>query len=115
MSYVLVNGLTYDLVQTSSAASATSGYSFQGITTATTTTVKSGSGTLRSLIINTLAASATITIYDNTAGSGTKIATITNPATLLAEGPISVTYEALFSTGLTLVTTGVQDITVIYK
>lgn len=97
------------------AAGTTGGYSFNNITTATTTTVKSGAGTLHSIITNTTAASATVTIYDNTAGSGTKIGTTTNPVSLLQMGPLTAIYDVAFATGLTIVTTGTQDITVTYK
>lgn len=87
-------------------------FSYKNITSATTATVKSGPGILRALVVNTPAASATITVYDNTAGSGTKIATITLPATLLAQGPISAVYDVAFTVGLTIVTTGTCDLTV---
>lgn len=97
------------------SASTTGGYSYNNITTATTTTVKSGVGTLHSITINTPVASGTITIYDSTTGSGTKIGTITNPATLLQMGPLVAAYDIAFTTGLTIVTTGAQDITVVYK
>lgn len=91
-------------------------FSFSNITTATTTTVKSGSGFFHSLTINTTVASSVITIYDNTAGSGTKIGTITLPAVLLAEGPNTAIYDVKFSTGLTIVTaTGASDITISYR
>lgn len=83
---------------------------YQNITSAATTVVKSGAGTLERIIVNTTAA-AIITIYDNTAGSGTKIATI-------AASPVigsNFVYGALFSTGLTIVTAGASDITVIYS
>lgn len=92
------------------------GHSFANITTATTTTVKSGAGVLHGYVVNTDAASGTITFYDNTAGSGTKIGTITNPVTLLQMGPLpSGPIDIAFSTGLTIVTTGTQDITVSYR
>ena len=42
---------------------------FSNITTATTTTVKTGTGILKSITVNTTAA-GTIIVYDNTAGSG---------------------------------------------
>lgn len=92
------------------------GVSFRNITTATTTTVKSGAGVLHSLCVNKFVASATVTIYDNTAASGTLIATITNPATLLDEGGLGCdVFDAAFSTGLTIVTVGAQDITATYR
>lgn len=85
------------------------------ITTQTTTAVKSGPGVLHNIIINTPLANGVITIYDNTAGSGTVIGTITMPATLLTTGPFTVQYHAQFNTGLTIVTSGAnQNITVTY-
>lgn len=90
------------------------GNNFLNITTATTTTVKSSPGVLVRIIINKKVLSGVITIYDNTDASGTKIATITDPATLL-DNQIVLPYEATFSTGLTIVTSAATDITVIYK
>lgn len=90
-------------------------YSFTNMTTATTTTIKSGAGLLHAIIINKAIATATITIYDNTAGSGTKIATITFGATLLTDPPLLGTYDVSFSTGLTVVTSGATDITLCYR
>lgn len=89
------------------------GASFSNITTATTTTVKSGKGILHKLIVNTQVASATITIYDNTTASGTKIGILTLPAT--TTGPLSINYDLAFGTGLTLVTSGATDLTVVYR
>ena len=91
------------------------GWNYTPITAAapTTTTVKSSRGVLHSIVINTPVASSVITIYDNTAASGTKIGTITLPATLLTEGPYSALYDVVFTTGLTITTaTGASDITV---
>lgn len=84
-------------------------FNSSNITTATTTTVKTGAGMLHSITINTTAA-GTITIYDNTAGSGTKIGTIAASAA----GPTFM-YNVSFSTGLTIVTGAASDITVSYR
>lgn len=81
-------------------------FTYTNITTQTTTTIKSGSGYLKGFVINTPVASAVWTIYDNTAGSGSKIGTVTLPATLLSSGPITVLYQAKFTIGLTVVTSG---------
>lgn len=89
------------------------GFSFANITTATTTAVKSGAGVLHTISINALGTVAsTTTVYDNTAGSGTKIATINTLA-----GQETYLYDVAFSTGLTIVTTGTvaPDITVSYR
>lgn len=86
-------------------------YTNLGVTAGTT--IHNKPGFLHSVIINTPIASGTVTIYDNTAASGTKIATITLPATLLNEGPQFALYDVNFYTGLTIVTTGTNiDVTV---
>lgn len=106
---------TYDLLRgdTKGLYTREGGYSFANITTAATTTVKNGAGVLHTLTVNNLGTVAsTTTVYDNTAGSGTKIATINTLA-----GQESYVYDAAFATGLTIVTTGTvaPDITVTYR
>lgn len=92
------------------------GHSYTNITTGTTTTVKSGAGVIEAIVVNTLVASATITVYDNTAGSGTKIGTFTLPSTITGDDPVPIPYDGLaFTTGLTLVTSGATDITVVWR
>lgn len=91
-----------------------SGFSFLNIVANGTNVVKSGAGILHSITFNTPGASAnTITVYDNTAGSGTKIATIGGVPTTSG---LTLRYDAAFGTGLTVVTaTGTcADITVTY-
>lgn len=88
-------------------------YSYQHISTATTTTVKSGAGGLHSVVVNTLGTVAsTTTIYDNTTGSGTVIGVI-NTLTLAG----MFVYDVAFTVGLTIVTTGTvaPDLTVSYQ
>lgn len=85
---------------------------FQNIPTATTgaVVVKSGSGTLHCIVINN-SLTGTITVYDNTAASGTVIATITNPTKGL-----SFFYDVVFNTGLTVnVSATGGDYTVTYR
>lgn len=78
------------------------GNTYTNITTATTTTVKSGAGVLHTICVNSLGTVAsTATVYDNTAGSGTKIGTLNTLALLGCQ-----TYDVSFATGLTIVTTG---------
>jgi ABC-type arginine transport system permease subunit len=94
------------------AAQAPQSFQYQNITTETTTVVKSTPGVLHSICVNTPAATGTITIYDNTAGSGTKIGTITSYASL----PKCFTYDVAFWTGLTIVTaTAAPDVTVSWR
>jgi len=97
----------------SSAVNVQTSFLFSNITTATTTTVKSGAGILRGVTINTKGTIASaVTIYDSLSGSGTKIGTIDS---LNLAGQFE--YDIAFSTGLTIVTTGTvaPDITVAYR
>lgn len=93
------------------------GHEYQNIVLAapTTTVIATGRGVLRKIVINEPVAGGVITIYDNTAASGTKIGTITCAATT-SDTPISLDYDAVFGIGLTIVTsTAAQDITVIWS
>lgn len=89
------------------------GYNYRHISSATTTTVKSGQGVLKAIVINNQIANATTEIYDNTAGSGTLIAVIAAPAASAVK-PLSIEYNVGFTTGLTLVTSAAESITVVY-
>ncbi len=90
------------------------GWNYVNITAAlaTTTVVKATPGILHSVIINTPTSSSVITLYDNTVASGTKIGTITVPASPL---PVTLVYDITFTTGLSINTaTGTSDITIAY-
>ncbi len=76
-----------------------------------TTVCKYGAGTLHSIIVNT-PANQTVTLYDNTAGSGTVMAVITLGNNTV---PIELHYDMDFYTGLTIVLSGTVDITAIYE
>ena len=91
------------------------GNKFRNIAGAATTVVKTGRGALIAIVNNKTVASGVVTVYDNTAGSGTKIATITNPATLLQSQYNLPYYRTEFAIGLTVVTSSTDDITVIYE
>lgn len=87
-------------------------FQYANITTDTTTALKSGPGYLHTVCVNTPAATGTITIYDNTAGSGTKIGAITSFASTVG----CQTYDVAFWIGLTIVTaTATPDITVTFR
>jgi len=88
---------------------------FRNIAGAATTVVSRGAGRLYAIVINQAVLSSVTTVYDNTAASGTIIATITNPATLL-QTTANLDYQGLiFNTGLTIVTSAADNITVIYS
>lgn len=83
---------------------------YKNINVANTTTVKSGSGFLHGITFNDPSAGGTIILYDNTAGSGTLIGTISATS---ASGTLF--YDVQFSTGLTVVTSSAVDITISYR
>lgn len=86
---------------------------YLNITGDATTLVKNGTGVLYSITLNNPTATEVITIYDNTTNSGTKIATITIPAT---PQPVTLAYNTTFNIGLTIVTaTASSDITVNFR
>ena len=87
--------------------------SFSNINTNTTSTVKSGAGVLKRIVVNKVGSSSnTCTIYDNTSGTGTIIATIDPVHTQMV-----FEYDVVFTTGLTIVTaTGTAaDLTIVYQ
>lgn len=84
-------------------------YKTSYISTATTTTLKSGAGVLRSITLGETAAGA-ITIYDNTAGSGTVIAVL---KASVAEQTFN--FDVAFATGLTIVTAGASKLQVSFR
>jgi hypothetical protein len=88
-------------------------YSYANITTKTDTAVKASAGHLHAIVINKAGSSDTLTVYDNTAASGTKIASITVTASV---GFVYL-YDCAFSTGLTITSGGTTagDYTVIYR
>lgn len=104
------------VIPVSAGASASGGYSFLNIAAGqATTVVKSGAGTLHSIVLNSAAtATNTTTIYDNTAASGTVIG---RPAVVTATIPVTLLYDIAFATGLTIITATANggDMTVTYK
>lgn len=94
------------------AAAATGGYSNTPIKTATTTTVKSGAGTLHTITIAGGTAGA-ITVYDSTTASGTEIIPAFTPAAVTT--PVTLTFDIAFATGLTIVTGAATVLAVSWK
>lgn len=98
---------------------------YQNLTGNATTVLKSGAGMLRAIVINNNTTSGVMTVYDNTAASGTKIMTVqigSPSGGLLSSsglpGPAQLTaLDVRFNTGLTVVTTGSSsnNITVYYR
>lgn len=84
---------------------------YKNISTNTTTVCKYGAGTLHRIVVNNPTNNA-VTVYDNTSAAGSKIATI-DPDTSAV--PFTLDYDCPFWIGLTIVTAGTPDITVIYE
>lgn len=82
---------------------------YQNIATNTTTTVKTGRGILKGISVNTTAA-GTIKITDSTDGASGNIAIL---KASVAEG--FYPFNCKFITGLTIVTAGASDITVLFE
>lgn len=79
------------------------------ISSATTTTIKSGAGFLHTLTI--LGGTAgVVTVYDNTAGSGSVIAAFGSTNALQ-----TYTFDVTYATGLTVVTAAGTQLTVSYR
>lgn len=75
--------------------------SYSYITTQTTTLVKTGAGVLHSITFNNPTATATVKIVDGLSDTTPVIALITVPA---SPQPVSLFYDVIFTTGLTVVT-----------
>jgi hypothetical protein len=78
-----------------------------------TKTIKTGRGVLSKIILGTTSGSMTVTIYDNTAASGTSIALLSPIANSACT---TVVFDCEFTTGLTVVSAGLSsgNITVVY-
>lgn len=103
--------MSYPNVQQGSALPVyEAGLTPRNITTATTTLVKTGRGTLGRIVVNTLGAGSAIAIYDGLTAGGTLIATVSSAA------QASLAFGAAFVTGLCVVTSGgtPANITVLY-
>lgn len=88
------------------------GYSFKHLAANATTVVKTGSGVVSAVLLNTIGGSSnTLTLYDGLSASGTVIAII-GTTVAAARFPIGV----LFVTGLTVViaTGTAADVTIVY-
>lgn len=83
--------------------------SFNNISTATTTLVRTGAGTLLRVTLNEPATGA-ITVFDSLTGAGDTIATI-------ASGTVAghIDYNCRVATGITIVTAMADDVTVVFS
>jgi len=97
-----------------SHVAAAGGSQFRNVAAAATTVVIGRSAVLRAIVVNAAVASGVITIYDHaSAASGTKVATITHPATLL-QNQYRLEYGAHCANGIVVVSDHNDDFTVIW-
>lgn len=106
------NGLKVKLTDSVTGSAVSFGFTPVGITTKTTTLVKSGAGMVGDITINKTGSADTITVYDALTATGTPIALITAPT-------VGMKFCELykFATGLCIVTGGTTagDYTVSYQ
>lgn len=89
-----------------------SAYNYSNITTQTTTLVKTGAGLLHSITFNKPTATGTVKINDALTDTTPTMGLITTPSSPM---PVTLIYDIVFTTGLTIVTgTATQDITISY-
>ena len=88
--------------------------SYEGtyISSATTTQIKYGRGVLRRVTFSKPISGSTVTIYDEVAGTTEIIALITNTADVK---PYSLEFDLRFSTGLKVVTSGADFVTIVWE
>jgi hypothetical protein len=79
---------------------------------AATTQVKSGRGRLRRIVFNKPVSASTVKLIDGTSGTTANVATITNTTDVK---PYFLDYNMIFMNGLRIVTSGADDITVVYE
>lgn len=82
--------------------------SYLAISTGVTTVVKASPGFLHTIVV-TGGTAGTIDVYDNTAGSGTKIASFSSTNAVM-----NYEFRCQFTTGLTIVTSAATQLTVNY-
>jgi hypothetical protein len=90
-----------------------SAFLYNNITGTGTTVVKKGAGVLHLVAVNNPGISSVITLYDNTAASGTKIGTITTPAS--GGVPVTLTFDVVFTNGLTVNVSVASDLTIAFQ
>lgn len=84
------------------------------ISTATTTLVQTGPCKVYGVVIGSAVANGNVTLIDGLAANGAVKGRVLSPATLL-QNHVSLDFHgAQFATGLTVVTAGAQEVTIIH-
>jgi len=106
---LITAGVVYGVGLLAPSSNQTSYFNYSYIdTNNSTTSLKTTSGILYALTIDTPATSSVLTLYDSTSTSaaGTVIAKVTLPATLLQQGPYTAIFDVYFKNGLVIQQTG---------
>jgi hypothetical protein len=112
---------THPVLADTSVGSQSLGYSYTNATATGTGYVKTSGAYLHTVTINKPVASAVIKLSDSTQYQGSSaneytIGTITMPATLLNNGPITAVYDVQTVNGLTYYTSAAaEDITIAWR
>lgn len=85
---------------------------FKNITSAATTQVKVGNSRLLRIAVNKPVASSTITVTDDDGTTSVALAVITNTTDVK---PYFIDFDVRCSNGIKIVTSGADDITVVYE
>jgi hypothetical protein len=110
---IFLVGLFLSLPCTAAFAQAIYSFNYLNITGQATTPVRTGPGVLHTVCFNNPTATEVITLWDSLTAAGTKIGTITIPA---SPQPVCLVYDVAYGTGLTVQTaTASSDITVSYR
>lgn len=79
---------------------------------ATTTLVKNGKGVLGSIVVNRATTNQTVTVYDGITAQGSVVGIVTHGASPLSGNTIPLGCK--MEHGITVVTSGADDLTVLY-
>lgn len=85
---------------------------FKNITSAATTQVKVGNSRLLRIAVNKPVASSTITVTDDDGTTSVALAVITNTTDVK---PYFIDFDVRCTNGIKIVTSGADDITVVYE
>ena len=90
-------------------------FSYNNVTASGVTVVKGTAGFVHSVTLNNPVASGVFVLYDASGVGAGIVATITNPDTLLDQGPRTALYDVKCPTGISASNTIAQNVTVSYR
>lgn len=88
-------------------------YHYEHISSGADPQVKLGPGALKGIVVNDPIGDSTITVADDDGSTSTTIATITNVTE--PTGPYYLEFNVRFTRGLSITTSGADDLTIVYS